>query len=78
MEYASANKDRVKESIQELKKDTEQALTLSQLPLLRNRLVGGVADSATPPSAIETLASVGAQQVTLGIGATVLSLAVGL
>lgn len=79
MQYASANRERVTESVREIDKEARQALAMGQIPRLLPGESGNEAEEGEePPAAIVTLANVGKQQITIGLGVSMLSLAVGL
>ncbi len=76
MQYAAANRERVTKPLQEFQADANKALALSTLPpVLPRANPDGLPEEETPPSAVQTLAQVGQQQVAIGLGVSLLTLA---
>lgn len=76
IQYAKDNSERVTQPLQDLKSKTESALTLSTIPPLMPRTESQTTDeNAKPPSAVQSLAKMGQQQVAIGLGVSLLTLA---
>lgn len=76
MQYAQENSGRVTQPLKELKAKTENALTLSTIPTLLPRTEPQETnDNTQPPSAVRSLAKMGQQQVAIGLGVSLLTLA---
>jgi hypothetical protein len=76
MQYAQENSERVTQPLKDLKTKTESALTLSTIPSLLPRTEPQDENAnVAPPSAIHSLAKMGQQQVAIGLGISLLTLA---